>query len=117
MKDLNYNKIIYYSLLEVTSQKILPINELCIDEPIFVEENLLSKINNTNIDIDSLYFLANQNINIFNLSSAFYKDICYHFDSPINKDITLKDRIKLYYPNVTLCESGCHIKGVNLTTF
>ena len=109
--------MILYSLLEVNSQKILPINEFCIDEPIFVEENLLAKINNTNIDINSLYFLTNQNINVFNLSSAFYKDICYHFDSPINKDITLKDRIKLYYPNVTLCESGCHIKGVNLTTF
>ena len=38
MTDLNYNKIIFYSLLEVNSQKILPINELCIDEPIFVEE-------------------------------------------------------------------------------
>ena len=33
------------------------------------------------------------------------------------KDIALKDRIKLFFPNVTLCDEGCQIKGVNLTTF
>ena len=54
--------------------------------------------------------------NIFNLSSSFYTDICYHFDYPINKDISLKDRIKLYYPNISLCEDNCLITGVNLTS-
>ena len=116
IKDLDYKKILFYSMIEQNTGEILPINELCKDEPLIVQESLLSKINNTKIGIDSLLFLTNQNINVFNLSSAFYKDICYHFDSPINKDITLKDRILLYYPNVTLCQLGCHINGVNLTT-
>ena len=75
------------------------------------------KMNNSN-DMESLFFLTNQNINIFNLSSEFYTDICYHFKSPVEgKDIALKDRIRLYFPNVTLCEDGCKIKGVNLTSF
>ena len=57
--------------------------------------------------------MIDQNIDIFNLSHSFYTDICFHFDSPINKDITLKDRITLFFPNITLCENGCSIKGVD----
>ena len=115
-KDIKNNNLNLLSMYEPNSGTIIPINELCKNEPLIMQENLLAKLNKTSIDIDSLLFFTNQNINVFNLSSEFYNDICYHFDSPIDKDITLKDRIKLYYPNITLCESGCKLKGVNLTT-
>ena len=69
-----------------------------------------------NINYELLLSLTNQDINVFNLSNEFYSDICYHFDSPTNKDITLKDRLLEFYPNVTLCDSSCHNIGVNLTT-
>ena len=103
-------------MFEPKDGKKLPVNEICENEPLYVQENLIDKLNNSDYDIKSLLYLANQNINIFNISSEFYNDICYNFDSMIDKDITLKDRILLYYPNITLCESGCHIRGVNLTT-
>jgi hypothetical protein len=60
--------------------------------------------------------MAEQNIDIFDLSSDFYTDICFHYNSPIDKDITLKDRITLFFPNITLCENGCQIKGMNIET-
>jgi hypothetical protein len=60
--------------------------------------------------------LEEQGINLFNSSHPFYQEICYHFESPIKKDITLKDRILEFYPNITLCDPGCEFKGVNLTT-
>ena len=63
-----------------------------------------------------IQYLTDQNIDIFNKTHDFYTDICFHFDSPIDKDIALKDRISIFYPNVTLCENGCAIKGVNLTS-
>ena len=88
----------------------------CKDEEIIVKESVLSQLNNTNIDLDSILHLTKQDINVFNLSDAFYNDICYHFDSPNGKDAPLQDRIKAYYPNITLCDSGCTSKGVNLTT-
>ena len=53
---------------------------------------------------------------MFNLSSDFYTDICFYYDSPIKKDISLKDRIKIFFPNITLCENGCSIKGINATS-
>ena len=90
---------------------------ICKDDTLEVKENLLLKLENNKNNIDFLLFLVEQNIDIFNLSSLFYTDICYHFNSPIDKDIALKDRFQLYYPNITLCENGCEIKGINLTNF
>ena len=61
--------------------------------------------------------MAKQGIDIFDPNSDFYTDLCFHFKSPIDgKDIPVKDRIRLFFPNITLCEEGCNIKGVNLTT-
>ena len=109
--------MVSYSMYEPEKGEKLEFNDICDDDILVVQENLLAKLDNST-DIDSFFYLAGQNIDIFNLSNAFYTDICYHFESPIEgKDIALKDRIKLYYPNVTLCEDGCQIKGVNLTTF
>ena len=72
-------------------------SNICKNDTFEVEEKLIFKINNNNKNnIDILLFFAEQNIDVFNLSSASYKDICYHFNSPIDKDISLKD-IELLY--------------------
>ena len=117
MENLNYKKMISFFLFNPDSGEMLKENDICNDEILIVKENLLIKMNNSKEKFDSLSNLTKQNINIFNLSSRFYTDICYHFDSPVNKDITLKDRILSYYPNITLCENGCHINRINLTSF
>ena len=105
-----------YTIHDPIEGKILKIYDICKDIPIEVQEDLLKKIENTNVDVESIKYLTEQNIDVFNISSIFYTDICFHFNSPIDKDIALKDRISLYYPNITLCENGCNIKGVNLTS-
>ena len=111
------DKIITYSMHEPTTGKKLIYEDICEDDIITLQENLLLKLDDANADIDSFLHLTNQNINIFNLSSEFYNDICYQFESPLDKDIALKDRILLFYPNITLCQEGCSIQGVNLTSF
>ena len=40
----------------------------------------------------------------------------YEFESPNDRDITLEDRLETFYPNVSLCDSGCKSTGVNLTS-
>ena len=46
--------------------------------------------------------LTKQDINIFDTNSDFYTDLCFHFKSPIDgKDIPLKERLKLFFPNIT----------------
>ena len=117
IEGINYPKMVYYSMYEPTIGKKIKTDDICQDDIIIVQENLYLKLDNIEKDIDSLIYLTEQNIDIFNISNEFYNDICYHFNSPVSKDTSLKDRILFYYPNITLCEDGCQIKGVNLTTF
>ena len=50
------------------------------------------------------------------MGDKFYTDICKHYKSPNKRDIPLKFRFKVIFPNVTLCEGGCLSKGVDLKT-
>ena len=104
----------YFFYHPITGEKLN--TTICDDEQIVIKGSVISQLNNTDVNLNSILYLAQQDINIFNLSDAFYNDICYHFDSPNGKDVPLSDRIKAYYPNVTFCDSGCISKGVNLSS-
>ena len=73
-------------------------------------------------NISSIYkkekydWLTNQNIDIYNITSPFYTNVCFHFKPIKKKDIILPDRIYSCYPNATLCEEGCKYKGTNFTS-
>ena len=98
-----------------TGEKINVIG-ICPNQTITVEKNLKNQIQNSE-NFELYEELTKQDINIFDKNSDFYTDLCFHFKSPIDgKDIPLKDRLKLFFPNITLCDEGCHIKGVNLTS-
>ena len=60
------------------------------------------------MNLERAYKLNQKSINIYNSSEPFYNDICFTFSSEINgEDVTLKDRRKEYYVNITFCESTC----------
>jgi len=118
VEKLNGNqksKISYFFYHPKTGEK-LDADIICKDEEVVIKESVMNQLNNSNVNLVSALFLTEQNINIFDQSDAFYTDICYHFESPNGKDIPVKERIKIYYPNITLCDAGCTNKGVNLTT-
>ena len=110
------NPITSYSFFHPKTGEKLDAENICKDEVITVEENILSLLNENNPNYKTLLLLTSQNINIFNLSDDFYTDICYEFNSPINKDIPLRDRLLAFYPNITLCDNGCENTGINLTS-
>ena len=118
VEKINFQKksTISYAFFHPETGEKLNVEEICKDEEVIIKESVLSQLNNSNIDLNSILFLTQQNINIFNLSDDFYNDICYNFESPNGKDVPLKDRILSFYPNVTLCDDGCASKGVNLTS-
>ena len=68
------------------------------------------------VDPSLVQFCADQDINVFNISDKFYTDICKNYKSPNNKDIPLKLRLQLFFPNISLCDKGCISKGVDLKT-
>jgi len=103
-----------YALFHPETGEKLNAKKICEDAPIIVEENLLSLLNENDTNYNLILFLTQQNINIFNISDEFYTDICFEYESPVNKDIPLQDRLKTFYPNITLCDSGCKNAGINL---
>ena len=96
----------------ITGQKI-ETEEICKEYKVKVIENITSILKNMN-NSDLLMSLTKQGINIFDKSDKFFTDICYDYDINTNKDVAFKDRLKLFYPNVTLCDEGCVQIGVNL---
>jgi hypothetical protein len=115
-KNENKKSTTTYSFYHPETGEKIDADTICKGEEIVVQESLLSQLDNSDVDLNSVFFLTKQDINIFNLSDEFYTDICYHFDSPNGRDAPLSVRMKAYYPNITLCDPGCTNKGVNLTT-
>ena len=116
-KNLYKNKpTISYGLYNPKTGEKLKALEICQNETIIINENLLSLLNENNTNYETMIDLINQNINIFDPEDDFYTDLCFYFISPIKKDIPLKDRLEAFYPNITLCDSGCKNIGVNFTT-
>ena len=110
------NPITSYSFYNPITGEKLDSETACKEEVIVVKENIKSLLNDTVQDVDSILFLTEQNIDVFNKTSGFYTDICYHYESPCDKDVALRDRLLIYYPNITLCDYGCNNAGVNLTS-
>ena len=106
------NPITSFGFFDPDTGKKLDASKSCSDKKVIMYENILNILN----DPTTLQLLKEQQINIFDSNDRFYTDICFHFDSPNGKDATLQDRIKTFFPNVTLCDGGCKNKGINLTT-
>ena len=69
-------------------------------------------------DLDSIKFYKAKDFyeddgyDIYNKSDIFYIDRCASAEDEGN-DITLEDRTKYYYPNVSICNEGCIYKFVD----
>ena len=100
-----------------TGKVLLNISEICDDDIIIIQEDLISLIEVLDDKKEEYIIkLTSQGIDVFNISDEFYNDLCYHFESPNGKDVPMKDRIASFFPNITLCDRGCEIKGVDLET-
>ena len=105
--SVNGKKSMEFKAYSPTNKEYINIDELCKEDKMLLEQsypNLEFILNNS---------ISNLDIDLFDLSNPLYTDICYQFDS--EKDVALKDRVSIYYPNIKLCDDGCELKGINLT--
>ena len=104
-------------------------NEYKIDYLLFSEFGELLNLtlcNELNIKIE--YFISNvtdenlqlaqklkeeNNIDLFDKNDDFFHDLCINFTSKNGTDVILKDRMRDYYINVSLCEKNCSYLMVN----
>ena len=93
-----------YSLYHPDTGEKIDADSICKDEDIVIKESVISQLNDSNVDLNSALFLSEQNVDIFNINSPLYTDICFHFKSPNGKDIPVKERIHIFVPNITLCD-------------
>ena len=91
-----------------TGEKIS--TSFCDNTSILIKRNI-SYLNKSDYKI-----LYEQNVDFLNLNSYFYTRNCFQFKTFNKKDMTLKDRILYYYPNVSVCEKGCEYENTNYNT-
>ena len=116
-KYFNGSSLVLYSFYDSATGKKLNISDKCKGSKVIIQPNIISILESSNnVNIENILKLTQQNINLFNKNDDFYTDICYHYESPNGKDVTLRDRIREFFPNITLCNDGCISKGVNLTS-
>ena len=113
-KSKNTKKIIKYGIFSPLTGKYLNSDEICKEDKIMIVDSIEDKLLEAKVNLQVLKELVSEGIDIFNLSSPFYNDICFQYNS--KKDIALKDRVLEYFPNITLCEEGCDLMGINMTT-
>ena len=58
----------------------------------------------SNLNIDRILYAQKYNIDLFNIHSDFFKNICFKFKSEKGSDVTLETRLLEYYQNITLCD-------------
>ena len=99
------------------SGKYLNAEEICFEDKISIIDSIEGKLLESGVDVKILKEIVSEGVDImdiFNMSSPFYNDVCFQYNS--KKDIALKDRILEYFPNITLCDKGCDLLGINMTT-
>ena len=79
-------------------------------------EVTVSMNNTKGVNITLAQELAEQGIDVYNSSDPFFNDVCIPYTSEDGTDVTLDDRRKNYYQNVSFCEAGCNYTGVNLNS-
>ncbi len=68
------------------------------------------------VDSELAKEFAQKGINILDINDPYFNDICSVYKEG-GKDLTLKDRIALYYQNVTLCDDGCVSISIDIKAF
>ena len=75
-------------------------------------------LNLLNVDISKFNeTLNNPDIDIFDINSNFFNDICFTFSTSNKTDIILNDRKNDYYQNISLCEENCTYDSFNKETY
>ena len=83
---------------------------VCSDELIKIHYKIL---NSSTLNLSSISYYSNLNIDILNIKDKFFNDICYSY-SEGGSDIIIKDRINDIYQNYSLCDSNCEYENMDI---
>ena len=75
-------------------------------------EYIISNVTDENLKLAQKLKEEN-NIDLFDQNDNFFHDLCINFTSENGTDVILKDRMRDYYINISLCEKNCSYLMVN----
>ena len=105
----------FFNFYHPKSGEELNHKEICKVEQISIIENVTSLLNNeNNTKFELQMSLIEQGVDIFDLDSPFYKDLCFDFNNEEKRDIPLSKRVTKVFPDMELCEKGCRANGIKL---
>ena len=111
--DSTINNMQYEVFNPMNRTERLDLN-ICNEEKIIVKNRIDSSINLKRISY--LMDKSKNNINIFSEDNKFFEDECSIFTSEYGTDVLLQDRnIEYNYKN-KICQSGCELQNINVTT-
>ena len=123
MNELNYyfyrykEDTYYYSRINLPSRDLSTKgNNIDVIYPLKNYKNSNSSLNNRNTEhlVDNIKNMYEKypNIELSNIDDPFYNDICTLYTTDVDTDMTLNDRRKEFYVNISLCENNCFLKKV-----
>ena len=65
------------------------------------------------LDFNKINYYLKNSIDIFDINSEFFTEICYSY-SENGTDIILADRISYIFQNLTICEKNCDYKKIDI---
>ena len=98
------NPVTSYGFYDPKTGKKINVDDILKDETIIIRENILSF---PGINSSLIKFFGEQGINVLDINDKFFIDVCLDYISPNKRDIPLKLRIKIFFPNISLCDDGC----------
>ena len=104
-----YKRNPYYSLYHPETGTTLNFEEECLNQKIEIQNNITQILNNSKVSIDNIKKMAENGLNLFDPLCPFYNDLCTHYPDILNKDVPLKKRALVYYPNIELCDDNCKL--------
>jgi len=118
--NMSYNDSLYIMKIDFKQEKF-NISKTEFDIYSKLSGNHLVKLNKSLCNNSLIFLLVpiyiTGNIDKFNISSGYFKDICYAATSDNGTDITLSDRRKeLINSNKIVCQENCEFSGYNYTT-
>ena len=100
------NKKIEYAVFDENKKRLNL--SVCKNEKIEINYQLdQEKINQTKVN-----YYSNLGIDIFDIKSEFFNDLCYPY-SEKGSDLILKDRVSDIYENYSMCENNCEYNGID----
>ena len=78
--DSKARKILKYGMFSNITGKYLDTEEICKEDKITIKDSINDKLLESGVNIDIVKYFFNDGVDVFNISSPFYNDICYHYN-------------------------------------